>query len=261
MTEMVAYLALGACTGVAAGLLGIGGGLIIVPVLVGLFSLQGMAPGIITHLAIGTSLATIVPTAIASTLAHHRHGAVRWDLLRTLAPGVALGALAGSTAAAALSTQALGRVFGSFEVLMGLYLLAGRPPRPGRTVPAAPVLGGWGGGIGGFSSLLGIGGGTLTVPLLTWFNVPMRQAIATAAATGLPIALTGTAGFIVHGLGEPGLPAGATGYVHWPAFAGIALAAFFTARLGAGLTHRLPVVTVRRLFAGMLILLGVRMLW
>ncbi|MFP4079630.1 MAG: TSUP family transporter, partial [Ectothiorhodospira sp.] len=132
MTEMVAYLALGACTGVAAGLLGIGGGLIIVPVLVGLFSLQGMAPGIITHLAIGTSLATIVPTAIASTLAHHRHGAVRWDLLRTLAPGVALGALAGSTAAAALSTQALGRVFGGFEVLMGLYLLAGRPPRPGR---------------------------------------------------------------------------------------------------------------------------------
>lgn len=261
MLDLLGYLSLGAGTGVLAGLLGIGGGLIIVPVLVGLFTLQGMPPGVITHLAIGTSLATIVPTAIASTRAHHRHGAVRWDLLRALGPGVALGALLGSTAAAALSTQALGRVFGVFEVLMGVYLLAGRPPRPGRILPAAPVLGGWGGLIGGFSSLLGIGGGTLTVPLLTWFNVPMRQAIATAAATGLPIALAGTAGFIVHGLGEPGLPAGATGYVYWPAFVGIALAAFFTARIGAALTHRLPVATVRRLFAGMLILLGIRMLW
>ncbi|MFP4161185.1 MAG: sulfite exporter TauE/SafE family protein, partial [Ectothiorhodospira sp.] len=126
---------------------------------------------------------------------------------------------------------------------------------------AGAVLGGWGGGIGGFSSLLGIGGGTLTVPLLTWFNVPMRQAIATAAATGLPIALAGAVGFIVHGWGAAGLPAGASGYVHWPAFAGIALAAFFTARIGAALTHRLPVLWVRRLFAGMLILLGMRMLW
>ncbi|EHQ51497.1 hypothetical protein ECTPHS_02324 [Ectothiorhodospira sp. PHS-1] len=260
MGEIATYLALGAFTGVIAGLLGVGGGLIIVPVLVWLFTRQQMDHGVITHLAIGTSLATIIPTAIASTRAHHRHGAVRWDVLRRLIPGIILGALAGATLAEFMSAMLLRRVFGVFEILVALYLLLNLPPKVGRPLPGTAVLSTGGGLIGGVSALLGIGGGTLTVPFLVWFNVHLRQAIATAAAAGLPIALAGTAGFIIHGWGNPALPDVSSGYVYWPAFAGIALASYFTARWGAWLTHRLPVTLVRRFFAVLLILLGLRML-
>ncbi|MCG5495921.1 MULTISPECIES: sulfite exporter TauE/SafE family protein [Ectothiorhodospira] len=260
MWDILAYLALGAFTGVVAGLLGVGGGLIIVPVLVWLFTRQQVDSGIITHLAIGTSLATIIPTAIASTLAHHRHGAVQWQVIRQMAPGVMLGALAGATLAEFMSAVLLRQVFGVFEILMGIYLLMSLPPRPGRQLPGPAVLNTGGGMIGGVSALLGIGGGTLMVPFMVWFNIHLRHAIATAAATGLPIALAGTAGFMIHGWGHAALPAFSSGYVHWPAFAGIALAAFFTARIGAWLTHRLPVKLVRRVFALLLIGLGLRMI-
>lgn len=260
MEAWLAYLALGAVAGVMAGLLGVGGGLLIVPVLVWLFIRQGVEPAVITHLAIGTSLATIVPTAISSARAHHAHGAVRWDLVRQLAPGVALGALAGATLAEYLSSDALRRVFGTFEIALAFYMLLNLRPAPHRPLPGPVALGSGGGVIGLVSSLLGIGGGTLTVPYLVWFNVAVRQAIGTASAVGLPIAVAGAAGFMIHGWQALGLPSWSAGYVHGPALLGIALAAFLTAPIGARLTHRLPVPLVRRLFALVLLVLGIRML-
>ncbi|WP_018952607.1 sulfite exporter TauE/SafE family protein [Thioalkalivibrio sulfidiphilus] len=260
MEAWLAYLILGAIAGVLAGLLGIGGGLLIVPVLVWLYVQQGVDAAVITHLAIGTSLATIVPTAIASARAHHAHGAVRWDLVWRLAPGVVFGALAGATLAEFLSSDMLRRVFGAFEIALALYMFIGVRPKPQRPLPGATYLSAGGGVIGLVSALLGIGGGTLTVPYLVWFNVAVRQAIGTASAVGLPIALAGAAGFMIHGWQAQGLPAWSAGYVHGPALAGIAIASFLTAPMGARLTHRLPVPLVRRLFALLLMGLGVKML-
>ncbi|ACL73502.1 protein of unknown function DUF81 [Thioalkalivibrio sulfidiphilus HL-EbGr7] len=260
MEAWLAYLILGAVAGVLAGLLGIGGGLLIVPVLVWLYVHQGVDAAVITHLAIGTSLATIVPTAIASARAHHAHGAVRWDLVWRLAPGVVFGALAGATLAEFLSSDMLRRVFGVFEIALALYMLIGTRPAPQRPLPGVATLSAGGGVIGLVSSLLGIGGGTLTVPYLVWFNVAVRQAIGTASAVGLPIALAGAAGFMIHGWQAQGLPAWSAGYIHGPALAGIAIASFLTAPIGARLTHRLPVPLVRRLFALLLMGLGVKML-
>jgi len=260
MEAWLAYLILGAVAGVLAGLLGVGGGLLIVPVLVWLYVQQGVEPGIITHLAIGTSLATIVPTAIASARAHHGHGAVRWELVWRLAPGVMIGALAGATLAEFLGSDALRRVFGVFEIALALYMLIGVRPAPHRPLPGTASLTAGGGVIGLVSALLGIGGGTLTVPYLVWFNVAVRHAIGTASAVGLPIALAGAAGFMIHGWQAHGLPAWSAGYIHGPALLGIAIASFLTAPLGARLTHTLPVPLVRRLFALLLMGLGIRML-
>ena len=260
MDAWLAYLALGAVAGVMAGLLGVGGGLLIVPVLVWLFIRQGVDPAVITHLAIGTSLATIVPTAIASARAHHQHGAVRWDLVTRLAPGVMLGALAGATLAEFLSSDALRRVFGVFEIVLAIYMLMNVRPAPHRPLPDTPALTAGGGVIGLVSALLGIGGGSLTVPYLVWFNVAVRHAIGTAAAVGLPIAVAGAGGFMIHGWQSEGLPAWTAGYIHGPALAGIALASFLTAPVGARLTHTLPVPLVRRLFALLLMVLGIKML-
>lgn len=260
MEAWIAYLALGAVAGVMAGLLGVGGGLLIVPVLVWLFIRQGVEPAVITHLAIGTSLATIVPTAIASARAHHRHGAVRWDLVARVAPGVMLGALAGATLAEFLSSDALRRVFGAFEIGLAVYMLLNVRPAPHRPLPGGLGLSSGGGVIGLVSALLGIGGGSLSVPYLVWFNVAVRHAIGTAAAVGLPIALAGAGGFMIHGWQAEGLPAWSAGYVHGPSLLGVALASFLTAPIGARLTHTLPVPTVRKLFAVLLMVLGIRML-
>lgn len=260
MEAWLAYLALGAVAGVMAGLLGVGGGLLIVPVLVWLFIRQGVEPSVITHLAIGTSLATIVPTAISSARTHHHHGAVRWDLVRRLAPGVMLGALAGATLAEYLSSDALRRVFGTFEIALALYMLMNVRPAPHRPLPGTAGLAGGGGVIGLVSALLGIGGGSLSVPYLVWFNVAVRHAIGTAAAVGLPIAVAGAAGFMIHGWQAHGLPTWSAGYIHGPSLLGVALASYLTAPVGARLTHRLPVPLVRRLFALLLLVLGVKML-
>ncbi|OOG22304.1 hypothetical protein B1C78_15285 [Thioalkalivibrio denitrificans] len=260
MEAWLAYLALGAVAGVMAGLLGVGGGLIIVPVLVWLFIHQGVEPGIITHLAIGTSLATILPTAISSARTHHLHGAVRWDLVAKIAPGVMLGALAGATLAEFLSSDTLRRVFGAFEIALAIYMFLNIRPAPHRPLPGTAGLASGGGVIGLVSALLGIGGGSLSVPYLVWFNVAVRHAIGTAAAVGLPIALAGAGGFVFHGWATEGLPDWSLGYVHGPSLLGIAIASFLTAPIGARLTHRLPVPLVRKLFAVLLMVLGIRML-
>ncbi len=261
MEWVVLYSAVGAFAGFVAGLLGVGGGLIIVPALVFAFSAQGLAPAIIVHLAIGTSLASIVATAVSSMYAHHRHGAVRWPVFWRLTPGIVIGALLGAAIADALPSHDLRIIFGVFELIVATQMALQLKPAPHRDLPGGMGMGVAGGVIGAVSAVVGIGGGTLTVPYLVWCNVPMRIAVATSSACGLPIAIFGALGFVIAGWGDGMLPPGSTGFVHWPALAGIAIASVLFAPLGARLTHRLPAALLRRIFAVFLAVLGIRMLF
>lgn len=255
------YAAVGIVAGIIAGLFGVGGGLIIVPVLVFTFRLQEFPPEFLVHLAIGTSLATIILTSLSSTYSHHRHGAVRWDIVWRITPGILLGGLLGATLADQLSSRFLGWFFGMFELCVAAYLLLDKKPPPHRSLPGAWGLSGAGGLIGGLSALVGIGGGSMTVPYLLWCRVQAQQAVATAAACGLPIALSGTAGFVMMGWNEARLPAWSSGYLYWPALLGVALFSTLAAPFGAKLAHRLPGAQLKRYFAGLLILLGIKMLF
>ncbi|HHM05080.1 MAG TPA: sulfite exporter TauE/SafE family protein [Gammaproteobacteria bacterium] len=258
--EYFFYFSLGAFAGLVAGLLGVGGGLIIVPVLTGVFVSQGLPETAIMHLAVGTSLATIVFTSLSSIRAHHRHGAVRWPVVAGLAPGIVGGAWGGAALAEALPGALLRGLFGLFEFYVAVQMLLNIKPRPSRGLPRGVGLMGAGSLIGALSTLVGIGGGTLTVPFLLWCNVPAREAIATSAACGLPLALAGSLGFIVAGWNAPDLPAASLGYVYLPALAGVVVASVFFAPLGAHLTHKLPAPHIKRAFAGLLLMLSAYML-
>jgi uncharacterized membrane protein YfcA len=258
--SLLAYLATGAVAGVLAGLLGIGGGLVIVPALAALFALQGFPDTLLMHFALGTSLATIVPTSIASLLAHQRRGSVHWDAVRSLTPGIVLGALAGAWLAGHSSSSGLRVIFGCFEVLVALQLAFGRQPGVHRGLPGALGQGLAGSVIGAVSSLLGIGGGTLTVPYLRWNGVDIRVAVGTAATCGLPIAIAGSAGYVMAGLGLAEPPGLNSGFVYWPALTGIVLASVPMAPLGAALAHRLPRKVLLRVFALVLAVIGVKMI-
>lgn len=258
METWIIYLALGAVAGTLAGLLGVGGGLIIVPVLALVFQSAGFPADLIMHLAIGTSLATIVFTSMSSIRAHHRRGAVLWPLVWRLTPGIVVGALAGASVAELMHSQWLSRFFGVFELLVAVQMAMGLRPSAHRGLPATAGMLGAGGVIGGISAIVGIGGGTLTVPFLSWCNVPMRNAVASSSACGLPIAVSGALGFVITGWGAAGLPPWSSGYVYWPAFLGIVLASMLFAPLGAALAHRLPAAGLKRVFALLLAVLGLR---
>ncbi len=256
---MVVYVLLGSAAGVMAGLLGIGGGLIIVPALVWVFTRQGVDAGQLVHLAVGTSLATIVATSIASIRAHHRRNAVRWELFVQLTPGIMLGAWAGAEAADLLSSLWLQRAFGCFALIVGLRMLLGIRESGRYNLPARSGMTLGGVLIGGVSAVVGIGGGSLTVPFLTACRVHIREAVATSSACGLPIALVGTLGFVWTGWAKQGLPMGTTGYVYWPAFAGIVVSSVMLAPLGAHLAHRMPVAGLKRVFAFFLMIVWAKM--
>ncbi|GAB6040645.1 sulfite exporter TauE/SafE family protein [Endothiovibrio diazotrophicus] len=260
MTDLLIYLPVGAVVGVIAGMLGVGGGLLIVPVLVWLFTRQGMAPEVVTHVAVGTSLATIVITSIASIRAHHKRGAVAWPTFGALTPGIVSGAFVGAWLAHRLPSGDLGTLFGVFELSVATQMGLALRPRPHRTLPGPAGLAAAGGVIGTLSAIVGVGGGTLTVPFLSWCNVEMRRAVATSAACGLPIAIAGAAGFVINGWGAAGLPDWSSGYLYWPAFAGIVAASALTAPAGAWLAHTLPTDLLKRLFALFLLGLGLWMI-
>lgn len=260
MTELAIYLALGATAGLLAGLFGVGGGLVIVPVLAWVFAAQGMDAGVIMHLAIGTSLASIWLTSIMSIRAHHRRGAVNWPLVRRLALGIVVGALAGSVIADQLPTAALKRIFGMFELFVAAQMLLVSRYQAHFDLPGRLGLTSVGSIIGVVSAIIGIGGGTLTVPFLVWCRVPMIQAVATSAACGLPIAIAGASGFILTGWNVALLPEWSSGYLYWPAWLGIVIASSLTAGLGARLAHKLPAARLRQLFALLLMGMGVKML-
>ncbi|NQD36324.1 sulfite exporter TauE/SafE family protein [Permianibacter sp. IMCC34836] len=252
------YLLVGALSGWLAGLLGIGGGLILVPALLLLLPLAGVSADALMPMAIGSSLAAIVLTAVASTRAHASRGAVQWPLFWRLAPTVALTASGAGWLAARLGSQLLTLIFAGFVLALAVRtaltgITTGTRQRPGRAVWA-----GFGAVIGSLSGLVGIGGGSLTVPLLLHFGVPITEAVATSAAVGLPIALFGTLGYVAAGWSLP-LPVGATGFVYWPAVLAITAASWFSAPIGAKLAHRWPAARLRKLFALFLAIVGLRL--
>lgn len=258
--ELLTYLLTGVLAGLLAGLLGIGGGLVIVPALAVLFAARDFAAVSLMHFAVGTSLATIVPTSISSLLSHQRRGSVHWPAVRTLLPGIVLGGLGGAWLARQISSPGLGLFFGVFEVLVALQLLFGASPPAQRVLPGAGLQGLAGVVIGCVSALLGIGGGTLTVPWLVWHRIDIRHAVGTAATVGLPIALAGAAGFALGGARLADPPGWSTGFIYWPAVAGIVLGSVPLAPAGAWLAHRMPRRVLQRVFALVLVLIGVKMI-
>jgi uncharacterized membrane protein YfcA len=257
--ELVTYLVTGGVAGLLAGLLGIGGGLVIVPALAFLFAGHGIAGAHLMHLAVGTSLAAIIPTAIASSLAHHRRDSVHWPAVRALLPGIIVGALSGAWLARHISSPTLALCFGVFEILVALQLWFGAKPSAHRVMPGATVMTVAGISIGAISALLGIGGATMTTPLLLWNGIDIRRAVGTSASCGLPIALAGATGFAVSGLSIVAQRDWTTGFIYWPAVAGIVLSSVPLAPLGARLAHRLPRTVLQRVFALFLLLVGVKM--
>lgn len=255
----IAFGAIGLLAGYLAGFLGIGGGFVIVPALAFLFYREpGMAEWAM-HMAVATSLATMLVTSLSSVMAHHRRGAIRWPLVRSMAAGLLIGAVGGAVIADYLDGAMLARVFGVFAVLAGSQLLLGRQPPGEKPSPGQPAASGAGAVIGSISSLVGIGGGAMTVPWLLWHGVKAQNAVATSAACGYPIAIAGTLSYIL--LGHDGsLPGGPLGYVHLPAFVGIAAFGAAAAPLGAATVHRLPPTLVRRAFGVFLIAVGIRMI-
>lgn len=254
------YMVCGAIAGILAGLLGVGGGLVIVPMLDFVFIKFGYDPNVVHQVALGTSLATIIVTSISSTRAHHKRGAVHFDILKAITPGILMGTFFGGLVASHMPTIFLKAFFVVFLFVVSAQMLSGYRPKAGREIPGPLGTAGVGGVIGLISSFVGIGGGTLSVPFMTFCNVPIHHAVGTSAAIGFPIAVAGAIGYVVGGWGDPSTPPGSLGYVNLLAFAGIACVSFFTAPIGARISHALPTDKLKKGFAFFLILVALRML-
>ena len=257
--DLAGFLLTGVLSGLLAGLFGVGGGAIMVPALILLFGHLGIGGDWGPHLAVGTSLAAIVGTGAASALAHQRRGGVRWDLVVGLAPGIVLGAWAGAAIAGFMPGLWLKRLFAAFLCYVGLRMLIPRRATGHRPLPGKAGLWAVGSGIGALSALVGIGGGTMTVPFLARCGLDLRQAVGTSAACGVPIAIAGAIGFVVVGWGREGLPAMTSGFVYWPAVLLMLIASIPTAPLGARLAHSLPVAVLKRAFGVLPLLIAARL--
>ncbi len=254
-------LALGAAVGFLAGLLGVGGGMLLVPFVTFILSNRGVDGGLAVKMAIATSMATILFTSLSSVRAHQARGAVRWDLVRTIAPGIVVGGLlAGAGVFALVDGRWLALFFAGFIGLMATQMLAARPPRPSHTLPGPLGQGVAGGVIGLLSGLVGAGGAFLSVPFMTRGHVPIHQAVGTSAALGFPIALANTAGYLVAGAGLPAALPGAVGYLYLPALAIVSAASVLLAPVGARVSHRMNVRQLKRVFALLLYALAAYML-
>jgi uncharacterized membrane protein YfcA len=258
--EIILYLSLGAFAGLLAGLLGVGGGTVIVPVLSFIFAAQHFPPEYVLHFALGTSMASILFTSLASLRSHHQRGAVNWTVVKQITPGIIFGTLLGTWLTSMMSTLILKVIFIGFAYFVATQMLMNIKPKPSRQLPGTPGLLGSGGVIGLFSSFVGIGGGTLSVPFMTWCNVPLHTVIGTSAALGFPIALAGTIGFIINGVQAQNLPINSLGFVYLPALVAIAIASVTTVPFGAKMAHALPVAKLKKIFAFLLIVVGSKML-
>ncbi|MBK7263060.1 MAG: sulfite exporter TauE/SafE family protein [Rubrivivax sp.] len=254
-------LLLGTVTGFMAGLLGVGGGMMMVPFMTWILSSRGVEPGLAVKMAIATSMATILFTSMSSVRAHHARGAVRWDLLRSLAPGIVIGGLlSGAGLFAVLKGRGLALFFAVFVGFSALQLLLDRKPAPTRQMPGAIGQTAVGGVIGLLSGLVGAGGAFMSVPFMIWCNVPIRQAVGTSAALGFPIALANTLGYLIAGRSVPAALPGAIGYLYLPALAIIAAASVTLAPLGARVAHGTDTAKLKRVFALLLFGLAAYML-
>lgn len=261
ITSLIIYLCCGCVVGVLAGLLGVGGGTVIVPILVAVFPYQGVPPQYVQQLALGTSLASIMFTSISSARAHHLKGAVKWNIFRNITPGILLGTFCGGLIATHLPTMFLKIFFICFLFAISAQMMTNYRPPATRHMPGAWGTAGAGGIIGLVSSFVGIGGGSLSVPFMTYCGVGIHDAVGTSAAIGFPIAVAGTLGYIVGGWGRPDLPAYTLGFVHLWALFGIAAASCVTAPLGVKISHALPTAGLKRAFAIFLVLVALKMLW
>ncbi len=253
---------LGLSTGFLAGLLGIGGGMMMVPFITIILSGRAVEPDLAVKMAIATSMATILFTSISSVRAHHRRGAVRWDLVKGLAPGIVLGgAVASLGLFAILKGSSLALFFAGFVGFSATQMFLDKKPAPTRQVPGTGGLIGAGGVIGFLSGLVGAGGGFVSVPFMTWCNVAIHNAVATSAALGFPIALANVVGYIISGQSVQNLPPHSFGYIWLPGLAVIAMCSVLTAPLGAKAAHKLPVKQLKRVFATILYLLAAYMLY
>jgi uncharacterized membrane protein YfcA len=260
LTEYLAYLGTGALVGFAAGLLGIGGGVVMVPLLVWTFTSHGLPTEHVVHLALGTGLAAMVFTSISSMRAHHARGAVDWPIARAMAPGMLAGSFIAALIAGLIPTRPLAVGFTLLVYYPATQIRLALTPPGSRELPGAAGLFSAGAFIGAVSSLLAAGGAFLTIPFLSWCKVPLRRAIGTAAANGLPIAIAGMAGYILHGLRIEGLPKPSIGYVYLPALALVVITSMLAAPLGARLAHSLPVKRLRTIFAMLLYFFAGKML-
>lgn len=263
---IISLVALGLLSGFAAGLLGIGGGGIMVPLLTIIFSVVGFSNALVVHMAIATSLAVILFTAVSSVLAHNRRGGVMWPAAFWLVPGIVLGSWIGPMIAAHLNSNVLAAIFALFAVFSGYKMMRGKKGSGGteddsQFCPRSAVLPAGGVGIGIFSGLVGVGGGAITVPFLSWRGAPIHKAIGTSATMGFPIAVFGAASYIYQGWGMSALPASSLGFVYLPALVCVATASVLAAPAGARLSHSLDVKQLKTVFAWFLFVLAAYMFW
>jgi uncharacterized membrane protein YfcA len=256
----LALLGIGA--GFLAGLLGIGGGMVMVPFLTRILTQRGVSSDLAVKMAIATAMATILFTSLSTMRAHQRRGAIRWDLVRAMAPGIVIGGLAaGAGVFALVKGQALALFFAAFVGYTATQMLRTTALKPSRQLPGSGAQAAVGGGIGFLSGLVGAGGAFIAVPFMTRCNVPIHNAVATGAAIGFPVALASTVGYVIGGWSQPAPLPGALGFLYLPALAVIALASVLTAPLGAHVAHSLNIRQLRRIFGVMLFVLAADMLW
>lgn len=254
------YVLLGTGAGLLSGMLGVGGGQVVVPGLLYIFHLKGLAPAVSVHMALGTSLATIVVTSASSALSHHRRGAVSWDLVRRMAPGIVLGSVIGGLMSGLVSARVLRTSFGVFLLILAVQMAFSLRPSPSRALPGRVGTTATAGLIGWTSAIVGVGGGSMVVPFLAWCNVNMKSAVGTASACGAPLALAGMLGFVVAGWGHADLPPHSLGYVYLPGWLGISACSLAFTPLGTLISHKLPVDTLKRVFSLFLAIAGIRIL-
>jgi uncharacterized protein len=253
---------LGLCTGYVAGLLGIGGGMLLGPFITIILSARGVPADLAVKMAIATSMATIIFTSISSVRAHHQRGAVQWGIVKGLAPGIVFGSMVGSIGIfALLKGTTLALVFAGFIGFSATQMFLDKKPKPGRSMPGFAGQLGVGAVIGLVAGLVGAGGGFISVPFMVAHNVLIIQAVATSAALGFPIALANALGYALGGQGVVGLPEWSLGFIWLPALAVVASCSVLTAPLGAKMAHSMPVAQLKRVFAGLLYLLAAYMLW
>lgn len=255
------FVAIGCAVGFLAGLLGIGGAMTMIPLLTVIFAHQNFPPNHVVHMAVATSLATIVFTSISSSRAHASRGAVLWRVVLGLTPGILLGSLVGPQIVAGMSSALLATIFALFAGTSAAQMLLHSKPKATRELPGRAGLLGVGVAIGVLSSMVGAGGGFLSVPFMTWCNVRIHHAVATSAALGFPIAAAGTVGYVIAGARQEGLPPYTLGYIYLPALVAIVVASMIVAPIGVRVAHGLPVLRLRRIFAGLLVVIAAFMLW
>jgi len=256
---IILYFVLGAFAGTMSGLLGIGGGVVVVPGLAFLFRLQHFPTQLIMHLAAGTSLAVMIGTTLRALYAHRRHKTKFWYIYRRLMPAIVIGVIFGAILAHYLNSRVIAIIFAFFILIIGIHLLFGKKVSPHRNLPGP--LGMWGAGlvIGGKSGLLGVGGGSVMVPFLLYCNVELRTAMVVSIATSLTVSIVGTIAVGMTGMHATGLPPFSTGYIYWPAWIAVVLGSILFAPLGAALSYRIPVLMLRRIFAVFLLLVSLHL--